>query len=78
MERRGDVSALQSLQHDRYVELLDTSISESRTIKNGSNPPEVVSLKTARHALIRAKEGDESTGIPTALYSPDTYNDKTL
>jgi len=78
MERNDNISALQSLQHDRYVELLDTLISQSKTIGNGSNSPEHVSLKTARPALIRAKEGDENTGIPTVLYNPDKYGDSTL
>lgn len=38
MEKRGQNFALRSLQHDRYVELLDTLILEGRMIKSGSRP----------------------------------------
>ncbi|PVH71977.1 hypothetical protein DL98DRAFT_612654 [Cadophora sp. DSE1049] len=64
MERHGDLLALRSLQHDRYVELLDTIISDTRRIKNDSNAIVEIDFNDARPALIRAKEGDETTGIP--------------
>ncbi|KAE8440548.1 hypothetical protein EG329_007254 [Mollisiaceae sp. DMI_Dod_QoI] len=78
MERHGNLLALRSLQHDRYVELLDTIISNTRKIKNGSNAIVEIDFNDVRPALIRAKEGDETTGIPKFLHSPDTYGDKTL
>ncbi|KUJ24631.1 DHH phosphoesterase [Mollisia scopiformis] len=78
METGCDSSALKSLQHDRYVKLLDTFISGSNLVTHGTNAPQKVDIQAARPALIRASEADEVTGLPSTLHSPDNYGNNSL
>lgn len=78
MQARKDISALKSLESNHYIELLDTLIKNPNTLIHGSSPPQELFIQAARPALINPLDGDEVTGLPTILQSPDKYNDKTL
>lgn len=78
MAVRGNRIAIHSLQHDQYVELLDTLILDGQTIKSGPNATVDVEIRSARPALIRPSDDHHATGIPLVLHSPDTYGDKSL
>ena len=75
---RGHELALKSLRDNHYVELLDTVILHRADVKNGSSKAVTVNIMEASPALIRPEDGDQETGIPRKILSPNMYGDPSL
>ena len=75
---RRDEFALKSLRDKTYVELLDTVILNRADVKNGSLKAITVNIMEASPALIRPEDGDQETGIPRKILSPNMYRDPSL
>ena len=86
-ESCGLTYAMDSLRHPQFVELLDTIIFDNQRLIHAStssnkNNKQKIQLPTpipsARPALIRARDGDLHTGLPSKLHSADIYDDPSL
>ena len=71
-------SVIRSLQDDKYVELLDTTIVNQNEVRNGDLQAVRVTIEPAYPALIRPEDGDKVTGIPKKIFSPNSYGDSGL